>query len=132
MISIDLLTLAKKIDNYEIDATGGTARWTTDKIYKNVVPAGKRWFVMGGVVNRDVASTFTVRIYNSGDKIVQHLDTQSAATGLSSWPSNVASAAVDAGAWPKPLDAGDYVQVTFATSQTAGAYASCVVLEVDV
>ncbi|GAG75607.1 unnamed protein product [marine sediment metagenome] len=67
MIVTDALTLATKINNYDIDATAG-GLWTSTTIYEVTVPAGKRWFLIGGVVNRAVSATLTGRVFNAADK----------------------------------------------------------------
>ena len=132
-IFAELLTVAKLVDNYEIDATGTTAKWPTDKLYKAIVPAGKRWFFMGGAFKRDVASTSEVVIKNASDELVYQLDSFGSATTMAAYPSTTAQINTLARPLgPIIMDAGGYVQLSFATSQTAGAHASCNVLEVDV
>ena len=132
MIMVDLLTVAKLVDNYAIDATAG-APWTTDKLYKVTVPVGKRWFFIGGAMKRDVASTAEVVIKNAGDELVFQLDSFPSATTMVAYPSTIAQVNTLARPLgPIIMDAGGYVQISFATSQTGGAHASFNVLEVDV
>lgn len=126
----EVLTIARKVDNWEEDATGATALWPTDKLYKAEVPAGKRWFFFGGIVNRDVPSTVTAYIRDSANENIRILDDFSSASGMSSYPSNS-----EGGINPQMcgfiiMDPGDYVALVFGTSQTAAAYASAQVLEI--
>jgi len=128
MIVTELLTIARKLNNYEIDpVTGLKVLWTSTTEYKAVVPIAKRWFVMGGLANRNVSSTVNVRVHNSSDAIFGTLAIVTAAAGPATYP----SAAFFIGT-PWVLDAGEYVLISFGTAQDAGSYCSCVVLEVDV
>jgi len=128
MITVDLLSLAKKINNYAADATGG-GLWTSTVAFRVTVPASKRWFVVGGYVLRDASATMNVRLFDSSDNIIHQYDVQSAATGYSNWPTGAATSST---VQRFPLDAGEYLQITFGAAQGAGAYASAVVLEIDV
>ena len=130
MITVDLLTVAKKVNNYDIDATGG-GLWTSTTTYKATVPAGKRWRFMFGYHKRDVSSTALVEIRDASDAIIGSLDYQGAATAGVGYPNTSAGN----NTLPKGrviLDVGEYILITFGTAQSTGAYASCVVLEVDV
>lgn len=132
-IFAELLTLARLKDNYELDATGGTALWPADTTYVATVPAGKRWWLFGGGFFMDVSSTSSVRVFNAADEIVLLLHAAGAATGAQAYPATTGAAGnMGSGSGPFPMDAGGYVQITFGTAQTTGAYASCLVLEIDV
>ena len=131
-IFAELLTVAKKLNNYAENATGG-GLWTSTTEYRATVPAGKRWFVQGGCVNRDVSSTMNVNAYDASDDLLFFLDFQGAATGTTCWP-NTQAVAVRI-QFPKNglmLDAGEYILITLAVAQGVGAFANCVILEVDV
>ena len=131
MISIDLLTVAKKITNYDVDATAG-GLWTSDKIYQVTVPAGKRWFLVGGFVGPDVSSTCVINAYNAGAGVIFSLANAAAGTARVAFPSGVSATQHGNYGGHVVLDTGEYVRATLGTSQTGGAEASCVVLEVDV
>lgn len=121
-----LLTLAKKNNNYDLDATAG-GLWITDKIYKVTCPASKRLFLMGGVLNRAVSSTVVGSINAAGGEELHRLTDKSAATGITAYPED----AYQIGQ-PFILDATDYLQLSFGTSQNASSWATGVMLEVDV
>jgi len=128
-IVAELLTVARKLDNYEIDPVGGLkVLWTDTTHYNAVVPAGKRWFLFGGYGARDVVATAKIYCFNLNDKLVLKLgDFAAGAAGL--WyPTTAETGNI---VFPYPLDAGEYVQILFSVAQTAGAYATCFVLEVD-
>ncbi len=122
---------AKKQNYYAIDATGGgatgTTYWTDDKHLTYTVPAGKRWIVLGGIVSRDVSSTVSGSITNSAAAVIGRVLSETAATGISMWP----EADYHIGT-PHILDSAEGIAFYFATSQTAGAYGSCMVLELEV
>lgn len=125
-IYTELLTLAKKHNNYAVDATGG-GLWVNTTHYIAEVPASKRWFVLGGVINRAVSSTVYVISRDTADKeIIRHLD-EGAATGLKTWPEADFSSGN-----PIILDASEQIYMHFGTAQDASSYATCIVLEVDV
>lgn len=126
----ELLTIARKINNYEIDPVGGVkVLWTSTTEYKAVVPTGKRWFLYGGIFNRSVNSTASVYLYDSSDDILLHLDTFAAGTGLGAYPNVARTANI---IFPWVMDAGEYVKISLGTAQDASAYATCMVLEVDI
>ena len=124
------MTVAKKVNNYEADATGGTL-WIDTQNFKCVVPTGKRWFVIGGASNRDVNAASSVKFYTASDELLHTVDSQAAGTGITGWPQPVGNAGNYSGGQFIVLDAGEYINVYFAVAQGASAYASCVVLEVD-
>ncbi len=121
------LANAKKVDNYEADATGATALWPDTTHYKATCPAGKRWVLIGGVVKRDVSSTLDMYVRSSATEALLQLDIQTAATGYSAYPNYLRSDAKTL----IVLDPGDYVEALFGTAQGAGAIASCQVLEFE-
>ncbi|GAI94354.1 unnamed protein product, partial [marine sediment metagenome] len=117
------------LDNYEIDATSGV-HWTSDTTYDAVVPAGYRWLLIGGHINRTVSGTMSAAVYNAADKLVLFLAYASAATGKTGFPNTVESGSSLAPPVMIPMDPGWYVRVTLGASQDASAEGSCVVLEV--
>lgn len=128
MIVAGLLTKAKKLNNWDEDATAG-GLWTTDQTYIAKVPAGKRWFLYGGIVNPDVYSTVFVAFYNTADKVILELANYAAGTAAEPYP-EVAN--VGQFIFPVVMDAGEYVRAYFAVAQTGAAACSCVVLEVGI
>lgn len=127
-IIANLLTTAKKIDNYEIDpVTGDKVLWTSTIAYKATVPAGKRWFFLGGIVDRNVSSTVNGHIRNSADKYLRTLIEEAAGTGEKFYPEYIYG-------WPTPIvmDVGDYIHLHFGTAQDAGSWATAQVLEIDI
>lgn len=130
-IFAELLTVAKKLNNYEDDATSGTL-WTSTQTFEVVVPTDKRWFVLGGQVTRDVSSTVIITARDAADKIITMIYSAGAGTGTNAWPNTVASASTYPFAVPLILEAGEYIYMAFGTAQGATAHASCMVLEVDV
>lgn len=123
-----LLALARLVDNYEIDpVTGLKVLWLSTTSYRAVVPTGKRWILLGGLVNRNVSSTYSGHIYNSDNKAVMRIANQGAATGLHAYPES----GFQTGEAYR-LDSGWYLDLAFGTAQDAGSYATCMVLEVDV
>ncbi len=128
-LMVPLWMNAVKQNNYDIDATAG-GLWTNDQTYQATVPDGKRWIVLGGIINRDVSSTLTVRAYD-GTNIIHQYCSQGAATSVTTWPSNVNDVNTRNGAaFPFILDEGEFIRIYFGTAQTGGAYCTCVVLEI--
>ena len=131
-IFAELLTVAKKIDNYAADATGG-GLWTSTTTYEVTVPAGKRWFLLGGVIKPDTSATTSTTAYNAADEPLYKIGYQAAGTNLQAMLKQTADYNhANPHGHPLVLDAGDYVDVEFGAAQGASAYCSCVVLEVDV
>ena len=125
----DILIYGEKINNYEADATGSTTLWPTDKLYQVTTPTGKRRFLLGGTINRDVSSTLNIYIKNASAEVIAKLATYTAGTGITHFPD------YDSGPIIGSLiiiDAGEYVAAVFGTSQGATAHASCQVIEVTV
>ncbi len=119
------------VTNYDIDATGG-GLWTSTQHYIATVPAGKRWFLLGGKINRGVSSTISIDAYDVGAIPMFFLDAQAAATGGSAWPSTQAAVTtLQNQGHPIVLSAGQYIDIYFGVAQNASSYCSCVVLEVS-
>lgn len=120
------LARARKVEIYLLDAT---STWDATTNHKWTVPAGKRWFVIGGNVKRDANETLYVTCHNSSDEQILQLVSEAAATTLKAWPES------DYAIWggtPIVLDAGDYIYFLCGGAQGAAAYISGWVLEVDV
>ena len=129
---LDALWYAEKVNNYEIDATGATALWPDTTHYHAECPAGKRWFLIGGNVKRNVSSTVLVEGFDRNDKVIYIFCQHAAGTTRVAFPSR-AITAVDGQFGQYPIfDEGEYLQVLFGTAQDAGSDGSCVVLEIDV
>lgn len=124
----EILTLAEKVNNYLTPASAFDS--TTQHQY--VVPTGKRWFVLGGTCNRNAAATITITARDVSDQILIHIDYQGSSTGVHSWPNSNASGTEYFYTFPLVLDAGEYIRIVYSAAQGAGAFSSCVVLEVDV
>lgn len=122
----DQLHYAEKVDNYEVDATSGIL-WVSTTNFRVTCPASKRWFLIGGVIKRTVSATVIGYVRDSSDNILHKLCDEAAATATTNFPDKdyvTGQGFV--------LDAGDDVSLTFGVAQNASAYASCVVLEVDI
>lgn len=129
----DILQYAKKVDNYEKDATGATALWPADTTYVATCPTGKRWFLIGGVIKPDVNATAMTIVFNSSDEPLYQVGYQAASTNQQALLKQTADYNhANSHGHPLIMDAGDYLKVTFGAAQTANAYCSCVVLEVNV
>lgn len=130
MIVSDLLTYAKKVNNYIVDATDNDAtnlKWDSTTVQEYEVPSDKRWFLLPSLVLLDVSSTLSIYLFDSADKTIAILGTYSAGTGAKPYP--MGTSVFGRGV---VLDAGEYIKITCGTAQGAGAKASCIVLEIDV
>ncbi|GAG68827.1 unnamed protein product, partial [marine sediment metagenome] len=82
-MTVDVLTFAKKLDNYAIDATGagatGTTYWLDTTHYRVTVPASKRWKFIAGWCGRAVNSNANGFIRNAADDPLCSFVTQAAA-----------------------------------------------------
>lgn len=125
----DLLAQARLITNYEKDATGATTRWPDTTHYKVTVPVGKRWFCYGGIISRSDSDAVAVWHKDASDNVLHEFDSKSAATGPLPWPSGTTYVSSN---FPFPMDAGTYIEMIFGGAQGATAYASCIVLEIDI
>ncbi|MEE9540567.1 MAG: hypothetical protein V3V85_03615, partial [Candidatus Thorarchaeota archaeon] len=102
----------------------------TNQTYE--VPTGKRWYLLGGTTNRDVSGDLVIVCLDTSGNVILELQYEAAGTGSATWPSASNSARHHSGVGrPMVLDAGEQVDLTFGAAQGAGAYASCVVLEVN-
>lgn len=114
-----------KVSNYEKDATGATALWPTDKLYKVICPVGKRVYLLGGSIYRAVSSTLVVTVKDASDDIIMYMSYKAAATGNTGFPESAFT-----GNAQIILDDGEYISAVFGTSQNANSYASCNWIEV--
>lgn len=122
---IELLTIARKLNNYSVDATGG-APWTDTQNFILTCPVNKRWILLGGMVNRSDSSTVVLDIKDSGAVSIDRLLDEGAATGLTPYPESSFFTGT-----PRILDAGESVSAYFGVAQGAAAYITVVVLEVS-
>ena len=127
MDSLKLLKLGRLVDNFEEDATGATAKWPDTTHYKAEVPLGKRWFLLYGSFYRDANQTANVQILNAADKTVGYLGSYGATTGIAGYPLYSSTSVPEC----IILDAGWYIYITFGGAQGANAYATAVVIEVQ-
>lgn len=128
MNNSDLLTLARKVNNYEIDPVGGLkVLWIDTTHFTGTVPLYKRWIVLGGIINRNVNSTVIVALRDVSNNTITHLLDEPAATGLKVYPESDFQIGRD---WI--LDPGEDFYMLFGVAQDAGSYANCVVLEVNI
>lgn len=132
---IDLQLLGYKKNYYIEDATDNASdnlKFDSDTAQKYIVPAGKRWLLIGGNVNRDVSSTLLVRLHDAANKVILTLANESAGTGVTVFPNGGTNDENFRPIGPIILDAGEYVRILFGTAQTGAAWASCMVIEVGV
>ena len=121
----EVKTVARKLNNYSVDATGG-APWTDTQNFILTVPAAKRGILLGGMTNRDVNSTVVLDIKDSGAISIDRLLDEGAATGLKSYPEEAFFTGTS-----RILDAGESVSAYFGVAQGVAAYITVVVLEVS-
>lgn len=133
---LDAILAGPKKNYYIEDATDNAAdntKFESTTLQKYVVPANSRWILIGGVVQRDAAETLDIDIYDASDQHILHLDTDAAATDLVTFPSTKANKANhNPVSLPIILDEGEYINILFGGAQGAGAYASCIVIELRV
>lgn len=131
-VMADLLTFARRLTNYDVDATAA-GLWVSTQAYTVVVPAGKRWFLYGGAFSRDVSSTCNAYVLDASNVAMMHLGTYTAATGLAGYPNPVSGGAIPGVPFAGiPIDAGEKISIQFAVAQSTAAFATAIVLEVDV
>lgn len=130
-IMAELLTLAKKVDTYEVYAASGTTYWSSTTTYEATVPVSKRWYFLYGMVDPDASATVAVHVKNSADKILTLLTNVAAGTAIISVPNTVASSTTLNPDGLIVMDAGDYIGVTFGAAQGTGADVNFSFLEVD-
>lgn len=114
-------------DNYLEDATSA---WDATTHHAYTVPAGERWLLFGGVINRDANATLDVTVQNAAGKTILYLSDQAAGTGITHYPDS--SVGGDQIIRPIPLDAGMVVYILTGAAQGAGAYSSCFIIRVGV
>ena len=118
------------VSNYIIDATdvaATNAKWTSTTVQTWTVPAGKRWWFIGGSVKNSADATVTVDIYDKAAKVMLGV-CSIAAPGAGV---RVQYPDADIGYVHRPilLDEGMAVKLTMGAAQGAAAEATCVVLE---
>ena len=123
-MTIDILRLAKLESGYTAPASAFSESVLE---HRATVPAAKRWFLTGGIINRDASETVQVYVKDASDQIIHWLSTKSAATGSHAWPEQALHPATKL----IVMDPGWYVQFLFGGNQGAGAYLSCAALEID-
>jgi len=126
-IGSQLFLKSRKTDHYEKYAVAGTSYWVDTTHVKWTCPVSTRWILLGGSIYRSQSSTLTVAVYDSSDNIINYLSYKAAATGNTGFPDSTFT-----GNAIIIIDAGQYVQATFGTAQNTSAYASCVVIVIDV
>lgn len=127
MIVAEILHMGRKLNQYQLDATSG-GLWTDTTHFKTTaVAAHRRQLVLGGVTNRSVSGTVVIYAYDVSGNIIACLANEGAATGITGYPEST-TFMINA---PMILDEGEYIQMTFGAAQGATAYASCVVIEVE-
>lgn len=129
-IPFDVL-LTDKLNNYVEDAT---TNWDSTTEHILTVPANKRWIILGGVVNRDVSTgtaSLTITLHDSSDNIIGLLLFLGDGTGQIAYPNPVEDKRIMSFS-KLVLDANEYVKFVIGEAQGAGAYLSCMVLEIPI
>ncbi|GAH92587.1 unnamed protein product [marine sediment metagenome] len=121
----DMLAFAEKVNLRLLNSS----TWDSTTEHEWKVPAGKRWFIYGGMVNRSDSATLIIEYRDTGDNLMMRLVSESAATGPFSWPES--SYKVWTGL-PLILDPGEHIRFTFGVAQGAAAYITGVALEANV
>lgn len=98
--------------------------------HREVVPAGVRWWILGGIINRDQNSTVYVKLLDSSDNTIEQFEYQGAGTGVTAWPSMSAQATQKNMFFPTPAEPGEQVQFSFGAAQ--GAAGVCVLRVIEV
>jgi len=120
------LQRVRKLNNFDVDATAG-GLWDDTTHYIATVPAGKRWILLGGVINRDVSATVKAYARDVSGNIILKMGDEAAGTGYSHYP--------ETAFWigtPLVLDSSEDVYLQFNVAQGGSAWATCVVLEVSI
>lgn len=118
------------VSNYIVNATdlgAGNDKWTSTTVQTWTVPAGKRWWFIGGSVKNSDDATVTVDIYDKSSKVmfgVCSIAAPGAGVRVQYPDSDIGYVHR-----PIPLDAGMAVKLTMGAAQGATAEATCVVLE---
>lgn len=116
---MNLLEAGKMVPVHLLNAT---TTWDSTTEHTVVVPANERWFLLGGVVNKDVSATQIVTIENAADQVIRSLCVHSAAAGKGEFPSINSSVS---NAAPVPyyiMDAGMKLHIVIGAAQGVGAY----------
>lgn len=120
----DMFYHGRKVTNYVKGATNFSEG--TDE-HKITVPTGKRWILIGGVINVTQNATLDVTIKDASDNMLMYLNDEAAGTGYIVVPGSKAN---------KPANqrgiimiAGEYVHVEFGAAQDANAHISLQVIE---
>lgn len=111
----------RRITNVETLGAVATKTWT--------VPDGKRWLVIGGHAERDVAATFDLKVTDNAGKTLQQCEQVAAGATVVSF-GNIANES-EVAFNPFPLDEGDKIVITWGVAQTTPEIA-LLVLEIDV
>ena len=118
------------VSNYIVD-TGdlgaGNDKWTTTSVQTWTVPAGKRWWFIGGSVKNSADATVTVDIYDKAAKVM--LGVCSIAAPGAGVRVQYPDSDIGYVHRPIPLDPGMAVKLTMGAAQGAAAEATCVVLQ---
>lgn len=131
MLIATLLEKGRLVTNEFVFATTYSE---SDKHHKCTVPAGKRWFLIGGHVTRSQSSTLDVTMKASSDENLWYFCDEAAATSFINYPNIATTATFLRGTPPFPfvMDAGTYIDFLFGAAQAAGDTISCMVIEVDI
>ncbi len=106
--------------------TGAASFSESTSEHKDVVPAGKRWILLNGVVNRDASQTVNVSVRDSTDARIYWVLTEGAATGENQFPED---SLISSGK-PIIMDPADYIHYQFGGAQSTAAFCRAVVIEV--
>jgi len=96
-----------------------------------IVPEGKKWFLIGGVLNRSVSATSEICLYDENGNIILVLMITGAAVGRIAFPSQSASISVLQASYPIPMLAGWYLRFDCDAAQTSAAYITYLVVETN-
>lgn len=127
-ITADLLMRGPKVNYQYLDAT---STWDSDTNHKAICPAGKRWFVLNGVVIRDVSSTATITVIDASDVILCYIQSVSAGTGDIGFMGNLDEHKSPGTTPLLRIDEGEKIEFDFGTAQTGAASLNFTVIEVD-
>ena len=120
--------LGRRLTNY---VKGGASFSDSTSLHKIEVPAGKRWFVLGGMVSRDQAATLSVSANDAaGNKLLQIAYGAAATTGWAI-PNNTADS-LHLRNFPLVLEAGETINFSFGAAQSTNAIITMFITEVDV
>lgn len=95
------------------------------------VPAGKRWLVFGGEVERDANAALSLYVYNAADELIMVIFSEGAGVAEHDWGVWVSSTPTESRSISHPilLGSGDYLKVVWGAAQTTPvvtiAYVEC-------